>query len=68
MVPFEEIMKNAGKWADKVEKPSKAEKQKKKCDPPPRNESKCAKPTFAGARNLLQGCENVFFEILVLTA
>ena len=38
------------------------------CDPPPRNESQCAKPTFAVARNLLQGCENVDFEILVVTA
>ena len=38
------------------------------CDPPPRNESQCAKPTFAVARNLLQGCENVNFEILVVTA
>ena len=39
-----------------------------KCDPPPRNESQCAKPTFAVTRNLLQGCENVDFEILVVTA
>ena len=38
------------------------------CDPPPRNESQSAKPTFAVARNLLQGCENVDFEILVVTA
>ena len=38
------------------------------CDPPPRNESQCAKPTFAVARNLLQGCGNVDFEILVVTA
>ena len=38
------------------------------CDPPPRNESQCAKPTFAVARNFLQGCENVDFEILVVTA
>ena len=38
------------------------------CDPPPRNESLCAKPTFAVARNLLQGCENVDFEISVVTA
>ena len=28
------------------------------CDPTPRNESQCAKPTFAVARNLLQGCGN----------
>ena len=38
------------------------------CDPPPRNVSSCAKLTFAVARNLLQGCENVDFEILVVTA
>ena len=38
------------------------------CDPPTRNELQCAKPTFAVARNLLQGCENVYFEILVVTA
>ena len=36
------------------------------CDPPPRNESQCAKPTFAVARNLLQLCENVDFDILVV--
>ena len=30
-----------------------------KCDPPPRKESSCVKTTFAVARNLLQGCENV---------
>ena len=38
------------------------------CDPPPRNESQCAKPTFAVTRNLLHGGENVGFEILVAAA
>ena len=41
---------------------------RRKCDPPPRNESSCAKPTFAVARNLLQGCENVDVKIFVVTA
>ena len=37
-------------------------------DRPPQNESYCAKPTFAVALNLLQGCENVDVKILVVTA